>query len=133
MSSKTALGRGRLRRLYALVAEDSWMIADTLAVMLEEEGACVLGPFDKAADAIACVREHQIDIAIVDLALSDAFADGLVEELAARAIPHVIVTGYDALPTNADSRAIAVLRKPLDMKALVDLLSQVAHREPTRK
>ena len=123
---KTRHGRGRLLALRVLIAEDSWLFADTLAVLLEEEGAQVLGPFGTVAKALACLDNEAVDFAIVDLSLGDAFADRLVDNLVARRVPHAIVTGYQALPTDADRAAVAMLRKPCDTGELIDLLSRFA-------
>jgi hypothetical protein len=46
------LGRGRLHGLRVLIAEDAWTLADTLSVILGEEVARVLGPYDTAAEAM---------------------------------------------------------------------------------
>lgn len=123
---KTRHGRGRLLALRVLIAEDSWLFADTLAVLLEEEGAHVLGPFGTVAKALACLDNEAVDFAIVDLSLGDGFADRLVDNLVTRRVPHAIVTGYQALPTDADRAAVAMLRKPCDTGELIDLLSRFA-------
>ncbi len=126
---KTRHGYGRLLAMRVLIAEDSWLFADTLAVLLEEEGAHVLGPFGTVDKAVSCLRDEDVDFAIVDLNLGDAFADRLVDRLVARQVPYAIVTGYQALPTNADRAAVAMLRKPCDTRELIDLLSRFARSQ----
>ena len=126
---KTRLGRGRLLEMRVLIAEDSWLFADTLAVLLEEEGAHILGPFGTVCQAMDCLSGEDVDFALVDLNLGDAFADRLVDSLVARQVPYAIVTGYQALPTTADRAAVAMLRKPCDTKQLIDLLSQFARTQ----
>ncbi len=124
--------RGRLAGLRVLLAEDSWLIADTLCVLLEEEGVCVVGPVSTNAGSIAALQQHAVDFAVVDLSLADAFADALVDELVSRGIPNAVITGYGALPTNADAEAIKVMRKPIDRGVLIELIGRhaVPHREP---
>ena len=121
---------GRLSGMRVLVAEDVWIYADTLCVILEEQGAVVLGPCNTAAKAMEIVRHTEIDFALVDMGLADTFADNLVVEINARGIPYAIVTGYQNLPTNADANAVGVLQKPLKAKALVDLLADFAKPRP---
>lgn len=116
------LSSGKLRGLRVLIVEDSWLIADTLSVLLEEEGVAVVGPCPTNEAAVIALQQGTVDFALVDLALGDAFADQVVDDLIARNIPYAIITGYGALPTNADARAVKVLRKPIDRKALVELL-----------
>ena len=113
---------GRLVGLRVLIAEDSWLIADTLAVVLESEGARVTGPTATGAGAIELLRREAVDIALVDMSLSDGFADSLIGELDDRGIPFFVVTGFGALPTDADARAIKVIRKPVDAAHLVELI-----------
>jgi DNA-binding NtrC family response regulator len=119
----TGSGFGRLTGLRVLIVEDAWVIADTLAVALESEGARVVGPAPSGASAAALLHEEGADIALVDMSLSDGFADELVDELTRRGIPFVIITGFEALPTSCDARALAVLRKPVAQGAIVELLS----------
>ena len=120
--TKERAGVGRLASLRVLIVEDSWLIADTLAVVLESEGARVVGPAAAGAKAISLLRQEIVDIALVDMSLSDGFADGVIDELDARFIPYFIVTGFGALPTNADARAISVVRKPFDSATLVEMI-----------
>ena len=111
-----------------LIAEDSWIVADTLAVRLEEEGAHVQGPFGKAKDAINYIRANQSHFALVDMSLQDSFADELVEALSARGVPYAIVTGFRSLPSNAEADSVAVFRKPVDASELIALLTKYAPR-----
>jgi ActR/RegA family two-component response regulator len=121
---------GRLREIRVLIAEDEYLVADPLAVRLEEEGARIVGPFAKAAEALACIRTEEIDFAIVDMGLDDNFADELIEHLVAQNIGHVIISGYDALPTNAGDSAIARFQKPIDTESLIILLGKHSKLPP---
>lgn len=123
-------GRGRLLGLRVLIAEDSWLIADTLSVLLEEEGARVVGPSASSEGALQLLEEEDANFALVDMSLSDTFADRIIEKLVDRSIPFAIITGYGALPTNVDAPAVRVFRKPVDRKLLIDLLSGYAPRSP---
>jgi ActR/RegA family two-component response regulator len=115
--------RGCLRGMKILIAEDEWLLADTLAVLVEEEGARVIGPCPTTQDAIRMLSDGPIDFAIVDMNLKDSFSDPLVERLVQMDVPFAIVTGYINLPTNADDRAVWVLHKPADYTALIGLVS----------
>jgi two-component SAPR family response regulator len=117
------MGHGRLAGLRVLIAEDSWLIADTLSVLLEEEGAWVVGRSASCAGAIGLLRQATVDFALIDMGLTDSFADQLAVELVKRSVPFAIVTGYGALPSNADEHAVKVIHKPIEKQVLVDLLS----------
>ncbi len=124
------LARGRLAGLRVLIAEDSWIIADTLAVILEEEGVHVIGPVPTNSGAIDLLRQEKTDFALVDMSLKDGFADELTQELYARSIPYAIITAFEALPSNAGDHAVAVFRKPVSRKLLVEILS--GYTDPKR-
>lgn len=115
---------GRLQELRVLVVEDSWLIADTLAVVLEAEGATVLGPTPTAAGALELLKQEVVHVALVDMSLGDGFADALIGVLDERQVPFFIVTGFGALPTNADAGAIKVIEKPVGSGPLIDLLDK---------
>jgi len=111
-----------------LIAEDSWLIADTLSVLLEEEGARVIGPSSTSKGALELLEKEETNFALVDMSLSDTFADAVIDQLVKRSIPFAIVTGFGALPTDGDAHAIRVFRKPIDRKLLIDALSGYARR-----
>ena len=116
--------------LRLLIVEDTWLVADTLAVHLEAAGARVQGPFASNARAMAFLEKQPVDFALVDLNLTDGFADQVIEALIARGIPYAVLTGYRALPTNVDEHAVASLKKPFDMTELIDILARHAIAGP---
>lgn len=118
---RTPVRLGPLRGMRVLVAEDEWLAADTLSVLLEEEGACVVGPFPTAAESLAALGGRRIDFALVDMRLRDGFADPLVKGLLARGIPYAVITAFEDLPTNVYDHARAVVQKPVTKQALMDL------------
>ena len=124
VSASSQLPAGKLSGLRVLIAEDNWVNADTMSVILEEEGATVIGPSSTVAASIELLRAEATDFALVDMNLSDSFADGLAAELKQRSIPFAIITAYRSLPTDADAHAEAVLHKPVSAKAIVDVISR---------
>ncbi len=110
-----------------LIAEDDWLLADTLAVLLEEQGADVIGPAPEARKALALVQSTELDFALVDMNLRDGFSDELLQRLAERHVPFAIVTAYHALPTNSADLAVTTLHKPIDHRKLFDILSLYAN------
>lgn len=53
-----------------LIVDDEKEIADLVALYLQNEG-CQVHVFDTAADALACVGEKEIDLAVLDVMLPD--------------------------------------------------------------
>lgn len=125
MSSTTGYG-GSLRGMRILIAEDDWLLADTLAVLLEEQGAMIIGPSPEARTAIAHLKAAPIDFALVDMNLRDGFSDELIDRLREFQVPFAIITAYHALPTNAGEHAVTTLHKPVNHKMLFELLESFA-------
>jgi DNA-binding NarL/FixJ family response regulator len=117
---------GELFGLRVLIAEDQWLTADTLAVLLEEEGATIIGPCPTAVSAMKRIGAEPIDFALVDMGLKDRFSDPVLEKLDAERIPYAVITGFNFLPTNAHDNAIEIIKKPIDKRALIKLLSPFA-------
>lgn len=117
-------GPNCLRGMRVLIAEDDWLLADTLAVLLEERGAQVVGPVPATASAIRLLDKSDIDFALVDMNLKDCFSDPLIDRLKSRQIPFAIITAYQALPTDAEDFAVVTLHKPVDHRQLFELLIQ---------
>jgi DNA-binding response OmpR family regulator len=129
--SPTGCG-GSLQGMNILIAEDDWLLADTLAVLLEEQGARIIGPSPENRKAKALVKSAHIDFALVDMNLRDGFSDELIEQLRDRQIPFAIVTAYHSLPTNAGEYAVMTLHKPLDHRLLFDVLKKHARGQGAR-
>lgn len=117
-----------LRGMRILIAEDDWLLADTLAVLLEERGAHIVGPVPATSSAIRLLDKSEVDFALVDMNLKDSFSDPLIDRLKSRDIPFVIITAYEALPTDAGNYAVVTLHKPVDHGKLFNLLVQHAGR-----
>ena len=114
-----------LHGMRVLIVEDKWVVAQRIKSMLEVAGATALGPVPTVEGALDYIRTEAIDAATIDMNLRDGFADDVVEELVAKRIPYIVVTGFEALPSNHDHHAIGVLHKPVEGRALVDLLRHV--------
>jgi DNA-binding NtrC family response regulator len=97
-----------------LIVEDSWNVAQSLRSIVEKAGALPLGPVPTVREALKIVEARPVSLVLVDMNLRDGFADPLVDALIPRSIPYIIITAYEALPTNADREALARLNKPLD-------------------
>jgi DNA-binding NtrC family response regulator len=125
-SNDIRYGPGPLKGLRVLVAEDDAWAAERLGVMLEEEGARLIGPCRSVAEARRLLQNNTVQFVLVDLALADNFADDLVADAVARNIPFAIVTGYEAVPSNIYDGAAAILRKPIQKRRLIGLLTLFA-------
>ena len=76
----------------------------------------------------AVAKDGQPDAAVLDINLGDGLAYSVAEILAARGVPFVFVTGYDAESVDSRFREIPVLQKPIDREMLQKILGQRAER-----
>lgn len=114
-----------LNGLNVLLVEDTWIIAQSYAGLLDPLGVNVLGPASNIAEATRILGESRIDVALVDINLQGELAYDLIESISRRGIPIVVVTGYEVLPRLGD-RAHAVLKKPIRAEQLLRVLRKIA-------
>lgn len=119
-------GPGPLKGLMVLVAEDDAWVAERISLILEEEGGRLLGPCRSVAEARELLARYNVQFVLIDLNLADNFADELVADAVKREIPYVLITGYEAFPSNVHEGAIAVLRKPFARRRLIELMTSFA-------
>lgn len=115
-----------LAGLFVLLIEDEYLIADNLASALRKAGAEVIGPAPTVAQALPLIQNApKIDIAILDVNLGGEHAWPIVETLASRAIPLLLVTGYDELSLPPQFRNVVRLGKPVDAEEVVAAASKM--------
>jgi CheY-like chemotaxis protein len=118
--------------LHCLVLDDEFLIAFDIQEMLENAGAANVacaGTLKEAMEALTGPSKY--DIAILDLKLGGAMAEGLqvAAELAARKIPFVFLTGMRAEELPADAYpGVPVVEKPFQAQDLLDALRKVLIR-----
>lgn len=116
----------RLDGLNVLIVEDSYLVAESLAQILTEAGATVVGPVPRAEDAHRLIEERTINAALLDVKLAVGNTMTIARALQARECPFVFVTGYGspALPEDAFGE-VPVLRKPVNRDELLSTLSRL--------
>ena len=80
-----------------LVVEDEYLVADYIAMMLEELGYEVVGPVSTIPEAMTTIAGEKLDAVLLDANLGGASSAPIAAELAARRLPFVVVTGYGNL------------------------------------
>ena len=87
---------------HVLLAEDDALVALDLASAFETEGAIVLGPFSRVAEALDCIGSGiAIDSAVLDIDLGGEAVFPVAIALRERGIPFVFASGragHDGLP-----------------------------------
>ena len=93
-----ALAKTRFDGRRILVVEDEYVIAMEIAGVLEDCGAEIVGPVGSVGEALDLVsRQRLIDGAVLDVNLGGERVFPVARLLAARSVPYLFVTGYDAL------------------------------------
>ena len=110
--------------------EDEFLVALLLEGELEVLGFTVVGPFTSVATAIEASRREYFDLAILDINLGGEMVFPLADELSARCVPFLFVSGYGELALPERHRATPRLAKPCDQFALAREIERLlpAHR-----
>jgi PAS domain S-box-containing protein len=101
-----------------MVVEDEALVALVESDALTELGYEVAGPFSRLAEALAAVEQGGIAAAILDINLGGTLVYPVAEELSARGIPFIFVTGYGTESVDARFAQIPVLQKPIERDVL---------------
>jgi len=120
------------RPLRVLVVEDEVLIADYIAISLEDAGHEVVGIFDCADPALSLLREAKPDVVILDIRINgDVDGVDLALRMQAEGLTtkHLFITGSGDPETKARALAtgpIAFLQKPVTVRQLEAILATVA-------
>lgn len=124
-ASRSAAPRVSLAGMRVLLIEDSWIIAQSYAALLEPVGVEVVGPAGSLQEATRLATEQQADAAMVDMDLRGELATGVIDVLHARGVPVIVVTGFEQLPEFGDKVRL-VLKKPIRAERLLKALRSIA-------
>jgi CheY-like chemotaxis protein len=121
-----------------LLVEDEVLVAMMIQEFLSECGRAVIGPISTAAEALATARQGDFDGAILDINLGDGMAYPVAEILAARGVPFVFLTGYEADTVDDRFSEVPILQKPIERQMLQRIFlpsvigAGVVHRDGAR-
>ena len=108
-----------------LIVEDELLIAVLLEEDLHSAGFAVIGPFKDLDTAAQGSQQEQIDAAILDINLSGEMSYPLADELLARNIPFMFLTGYGAAHLPERFRRVPRVAKPYDPEILIGELGRI--------
>jgi PAS domain S-box-containing protein len=101
-----------------LVVEDEALVAMVVTDALTELGYQVVGPFSRPPDALAAIKSGPVDAAVLDINLAGTLVYPIAEELAARGVPFIFVTGYGVESVDKRFAHVPVLPKPIERETL---------------
>ncbi len=91
-----------LNGLRVLVVEDTLLVAEMIAEILEIAGVTVIGPVSRVGAAVELAQRERLDGALLDVNLAGENAGPIAAALRTRGIPFIFLTGYGdagALPS----------------------------------
>lgn len=102
-----------------LIVEDEALVAMELRFVLEDLGHEVAGQAADATGALHLVADREVDLALVDIHLSDGPTGvGLGRRLAAEGVTVVFLTANPGMVREGVDGALGVLSKPTDERAV---------------
>jgi DNA-binding NtrC family response regulator len=108
-----------------LVVEDEYLIAEHIALMLEDLGYEVVGPVPTIAEALDAIAAGTLDAVLLDANLGGTSSAPIATELAARRLPFVVVTGYGNIELPASAlQAAPRVNKPFTAADLAATLAR---------
>ena len=114
-----------LAGIHVLVIEDELVLAVEMVDKLEALGAVALGPITTVAKALRFIETaDRFDAALLNVMLCSELSFPVADELRARGIPFVFVTGFDR-DVRKRFPEVPVHPKPADMAAIVVTLAAV--------
>ncbi|WP_104668795.1 response regulator [Ensifer adhaerens] len=86
-----------LQQLRVLVAEDEFIVANDIALLLEEAGATIIGPTPTVQETLkSLLVAENIQVAVLDINLNGELIYPVADELARRSVPLIFFSGYDS-------------------------------------
>lgn len=123
----SANGGRKLTGIKILVVEDEMLVAIDYCERLAAAGAHILGPFTSVSQALECVAKSEIDVAVLDYALSDETSDPLQNALERRDIPYIVISGYPRVLVRRN-QSQHILSKPISPEQLCDTVKAATVR-----
>ncbi|WMS41856.1 hypothetical protein RDV64_17555 [Acuticoccus sp. MNP-M23] len=116
--------------LRIMVVEDEVLVGMDLVMLLEDWGYCPDGPHASVREAIDAFDNFEPQVAILDMNLGGGESSiPIAEELVARGIPFVFLTGYTRLNLSGDplTKNVPTMKKPIsedDLRSTLRKLSE---------
>lgn len=123
----------RSGRQRILVLEDAWLIAEELAILLQDLGYEVVGPVANNVQALMLIASEHVDAALLDVTLGDEKSFPVAKVLIKRDIPFLFRAGHAQtdLPPPFSSRPIVA--KPFWESTLCREMAPLIANRPDRR
>ena len=112
-----------------LVVEDDSVVSTDLCLLLEDEGATILGPCRSARKSLAVLARRMPDAAILDIELLDGDSFPVATRLGAAGVPFLFYSARDcAAFQTAKATTAPILSKVHSSRKAVDMLAEITLR-----
>jgi DNA-binding response OmpR family regulator len=109
-----------------LIVEDEFFPAVLLEEDLRAAGWTTVGPYATLAQAMSAAETEKFDLAVLDINLKGEMVYPLADELAARGIPFIFLSGYAGRDLPERFRGLPKLSKPYNATLLRKEIERVA-------
>ncbi|MBV8978612.1 MAG: response regulator [Alphaproteobacteria bacterium] len=113
------------------VAEDEFLVFLALEDDLKGRGYEVVGPFTTVAKARAAAAGEDVDLALLDINMGGEMAYPLADDFAAKGVPFIFLSGYDADSLPERYRDAQRIAKPYDPRILIANVQRILEGEET--
>jgi DNA-binding NtrC family response regulator len=118
--------------LSIMIVEDEVIIGMMLASEIARAGGTPVGPVNSVASALKEIESRPIDLVMLDAKLVDGSGAELAACLDGRAIPYVVVSGYDKANLPNALRQAPFVAKPISLPVLVEAIEGLTTRSERR-
>lgn len=105
-----------------LIVEDDVLIAMDLALIVEEAGGAVIGPFHTVDAALEGLNSDRLDLAILDFNLGPSTSERIAARLAEMDVPTAFLTGHASHHVTGHVPSATVIEKPVSQQKIARLL-----------
>ncbi|HTW70612.1 MAG TPA: response regulator [Acetobacteraceae bacterium] len=113
-----------LHGLSILVVEDTALVADLVADVLQDAGCRVVGPVARLDQGLALATTTELAGALLDVNLAGEQCFPIADALAGRGVPFAFLTGYGEQMLPERYRDTPRLTKPFDLGELLVLVER---------
>jgi len=112
-----------------LVVEDEPLVAIMLEDALQDFGYQVVGPVENLKAAVQLAGSERLDAAVLDINIDGIISDTVADQLMARGIPFLFVSGYER-DLGLRFGHVPLLRKPFTTDDLHRAVAALVNRAP---
>jgi DNA-binding response OmpR family regulator len=120
----------RLDGIRILLVEDEFLLAVTVEDDLTGAGATIVGPFSDLARARQGASAERFDVAVLDVNLNGTMVYPLADDLIARGVPFLFLSGYAAENMPPRFAGLYRLPKPYDSARLAAAIVRLLRPAP---